>query len=66
MLVELNNIEGLANAIVHLKNDIKTRKEISESARLSIINKYSIEKSVAMLIDVYQSLLNTEKHCHDN
>lgn len=58
VLVELNDTDTLADVLVSLKNDALTRKEMGKAARYQIITNYNIKNSVAMLNDVYESLLS--------
>ncbi|MCW8855339.1 MAG: glycosyltransferase family 4 protein [Gammaproteobacteria bacterium] len=58
MLVELNDVDALADVFVLLKRNKKLRKLIGSAARARIINNYNITKSINKLNDVYESLLS--------
>lgn len=57
MLVELNDVDALADIIVNLKNNAVNRYKIGRAARNQIIKNYNIKNSVIVLNQVYISLL---------
>jgi glycosyltransferase involved in cell wall biosynthesis len=54
--VKDGDIEGLANALMHLMNDNDLRQKMGETARL-VVDRYSEEKVMSKWQKLYEEIL---------
>jgi len=57
IIVKPGDIEGLKTAIVEIDKDNSLKQKLGMSARVSIINKYSIDAHIKQLMNVYDGVL---------
>lgn len=63
MLFEPGNAEDLANAIKRLWEDEALCREIGQNARAEFEKKYTAEKNIKSLIDIYHETIKRQRTC---
>gem|GEM_PF-6987204 len=66
ILVNPDDVGGLAEAILYLVRNEKTREELGRGARQFIQENYSIDMIADKYITLYQRILNKESQCAES
>ena len=62
MLVNVNDVDGLAQKIAEALNQPDKRKQLGESAREAVLHRYTLEKELQSNLNIYKILRGSQEY----
>ena len=59
-LVDTDNIDSLANSVIHLLDNKNLRSRLGHCGKSRVMKKYSVSRNIKRLYNIYDDVLNTK------